>query len=282
MSERTVQKIWKSRPTMEGAGVRLHRAFGNAEAGRLDPFLLLDDFYSDDPDDYLAGFPWHPHRGIETVTYMIHGSVAHEDSMGNKGVISDGDVQWMTAGSGIVHSEMPRRNPDYLRGLQLWVNLPSSHKMMPPRYRDITRAMIPVVELKDGVKVRIICGEIDGVKGPALDIVASPEYLDVEVPGGAHFTRETPTGHTVFAYVLEGDLQLPGDRGQSAGRGTLVLCTDGTSVRFGAGDDGARYLLVSGKPLREPIAWAGPIVMNTDDELKTAFEEYRNGTFLKG
>ncbi len=267
---------------MEGAGVRLHRAFGNAEAGKIDPFLLLDDFYSDDPDDYMAGFPWHPHRGIETVTYMLRGSVAHEDSLGNKGVISDGDVQWMTAGSGIVHSEMPQRDPEYLRGLQLWVNLPSSRKMMPPRYRDITSSMVPVVEQTGGVKLRVICGEVDGVKGPALDIVASPEYLDIEIPAGSTFSRETPAGHTVFAYVLEGMLELPGGKDKTAGRVTLVLLGDGTLVRFGAAEEGARFLLVSGKPLREPIAWAGPIVMNTDEELRIAFEEYRDGTFLKG
>ncbi|HEY3488908.1 MAG TPA: pirin family protein [Candidatus Deferrimicrobiaceae bacterium] len=296
---RRIAKVWKSKPTIEGAGVHLRRAFGNEQVPQLDPFLLLDDFRGDDPSKFLPGFPWHPHRGIETITYVLEGNVEHGDSMGNKGNIAPGDVQWMTAGSGIIHQEMPKGNAQgRMGGFQLWANLPRAHKMMDPRYRGITKAEIPEAVLDGGVRVKVIAGKIDGVQGPVRDIVTDPEYLDVSVPGGATFRHGVKRGHTVLAYVIEGegyfdpgrdpyDREAEGanwsdmERKCRCGNGTLVLYDDGDEIVVTADQGPVRFLLVSGKPIREPVAWYGPIVMNTREELRVAFEEFSNGTFIK-
>jgi len=296
---RKIRKVWRAVPTIEGAGVHLKRAFGYNEAPRLDPFLLLDDFRSDDPSKYLPGFPWHPHRGIETITYVLQGDVEHGDSMGNKGDITSGDVQWMTAGSGIVHQEMPKGDAKgRMGGFQLWANLPASQKMMDPRYRDVKRGQIPEVALEDGVKVKIISGRVNGVQGPVQDIVTDPEYLDVTVPKGASFRHSVKRGHTVFAYVISGSAYFdPGrdpyardevgrnyfdmDRKCLCGSESLVLYDEGDAVSVAAEDKPVRFLLVSGKPIGEPVAWYGPIVMNTPEEIRIAFDEYRRGTFIK-
>jgi hypothetical protein len=278
---RKVLSIGKSRPTIEGAGVRLRRAFGYNEVPRFDPFLMLDDFHSDNPDDYLAGFPWHPHRGIETVTYMLGGRVEHGDSMGNKGVIGPGDLQWMTAGSGIVHQEMPQRTKGMLAGFQLWVNLPAGQKMMDPRYRDIKASDPPVVRLGSGVEVKVIAGDIGGTKGPVRDIVVEPQYLDVTVPARKGFEHPVKKGHTAFAYVIEGEGNFSAGAKDAIGPEHVLLFGDGDRVDISAAKQPLRFLLVSGKPLGEPVAWGGPIVMNTQEELELAFEEYDNGTFLK-
>jgi len=279
---RAIRKVWRAEPTIEGAGVHLKRAFGHREAPLLDPFLLLDDFRSDDPSKYLPGFPWHPHRGIETITYVLEGDVEHGDSMGNRGDITAGDVQWMTAGSGIVHQEMPRGDAQgRMGGFQLWANLPASHKMMDPRYRDVKRSEIPEVIVVGGAKVKIVCGRVNGVQGPVRDIVTDPEYLDVSVPKGAHFTHPVRKGHTVFAYVLEGSARFDSGRDGLCGPESLVHYGDGDAVSISAEKSAVRFLLVSGKPIGEPVAWRGPIVMNTSEEIRIAFEEYRNGTFIK-
>jgi redox-sensitive bicupin YhaK (pirin superfamily) len=279
---RTIRKISKSKPTLEGAGVHLKRAFGYNEVPLFDPFLMMDDFRSDNPDHYLAGFPWHPHRGIETITYVLQGDVEHGDSMGNKGVISSGDTQWMTAGNGIIHQEMPRGTYEgKMEGFQLWANLPRSHKMMDPRYRDIKSSQVPVVELENGAKVKVICGKVGKHEGPVKGIIIDPEYLDVSVPAKAEFVHATKRGHTVFAYVIEGACRFDQHQDQPAGNGSLCLFNDGDQVKVTTGDGSARFLLISGKPINEPVAWHGPIVMNTDEELEIAFEEYRNGTFIK-
>jgi quercetin 2,3-dioxygenase len=284
---------------MEGAGVHLRRAFGFSEAPRFDPFLLLDDFRSTEPRHYLKGFPWHPHRGIETITYILEGRVEHGDSLGNAGVIGAGDVQWMTAGSGIIHQEMPKGDVNgHMGGFQLWANLPAADKMMPPRYRDVTSQQIPVVTLPSGATVRVICGQVDQTTGPVRDIVTSPEYLDVTVPADAEFCHPTKAGHTVVAYVIEGqgtfcqaqspfsyevegqnyfDLQ----RESTLANGALVLFEDGDQIVVSTTEEPVRFLLLSGAPIGEPVAWYGPIVMNTPEELELAFEEYRKGTFLK-
>jgi quercetin 2,3-dioxygenase len=279
---RSIQKVIKSRPTIEGAGVHLNRVFGNGDTELFDPFLLLDDFRSDDPDRYRAGFPWHPHRGIETITYVIDGSVEHGDSMGNKGVISSGDTQWMTAGSGIIHQEMPRGDGEgRMGGFQLWANLPRSHKMMEPRYRDVKRSQVPEVELENGAKVKVICGAVGEHRGPVQDIVIDPEYLDVSVPPRSEFIHKTKRGHTVFAYVIDGKGYFDSRKEHAIGNGTLALFADGDQVAVMTDQGPVRFLLISGKPIGEPVAWYGPIVMNTEEELETAFEEYRNGTFIK-
>jgi redox-sensitive bicupin YhaK (pirin superfamily) len=278
---RQPKSVWESVPTMEGAGVRLKRAFGHAEAPKLDPFLLLDDIHSTNPEDYLAGFPWHPHRGIETVTYVLHGEVDHGDSIGNSGAIGDGDVQWMTAGSGIIHQEMPRKVSGDMRGLQLWVNLPASHKMMDPRYRDIPADTIPAVTDSNGVVVKVVAGSYGGVSGPMEDLVQAPSYFDIAIPAGEAFTCDFPEGHTVFAYVLSGKGSFaPGDDNEF-GAEHLVHYGEGDQVSIGGGDTGVRFLLIAGKPLDEPVAWGGPIVMNTEEELHAAFREFREGTFIK-
>ncbi len=296
---RRIRKTWRSRPTVEGAGVHLRRAFGFEQVPLLDPFLLLDDFHSADPAKYLPGFPWHPHRGIETITYVLEGTVAHGDSMKNSGVIAPGDVQWMTAGSGIIHQEMPRGDArGHMWGFQLWANLPATHKMMDPRYREVKSADIPEASLPNGVAARVVCGRVEGVRGPVRDIVTDPEYLDVTVPARAPFARRVPRGHTVFAYVVSGAGYFDPERDafahDAAGAGwydmdrkclcgaeTLVLYGDGDEVSVAAGDGPVRFLLVSGKPIGEPVAWYGPIVMNTREELRTAFAEYAAGTFIK-
>jgi quercetin 2,3-dioxygenase len=280
--ERKISKIFKSRPTLEGAGVHLHRVFSNDEVPLFDPFLLLDDFRSHTPAHYLAGFPWHPHRGIETITYVLAGDVEHGDSMGNKGIISSGDMQWMTAGSGILHQEMPKGDAEgRMDGFQLWANLPRSHKMMEPRYRDIKSAAVPEVKLDNGVKIKVIAGRIGQHEGPVTGIIIDPEYLDVTVPAKAEFSHETKRGHTVFAYVIEGKGRFDGQTDKSIADGTVCLFEDGDKVTVTAGDEPVRFLLISGKPIGEPVAWYGPIVMNTDEEIRLAFDEYRNGTFIK-
>jgi len=297
---RKIKKLWKSKPTVEGAGVHLKRAFGFYEVPQLDPFLLLDDFHSDNPRHYLPGFPWHPHRGIETITYVLHGKVEHGDSMGNSGVISPGDVQWMTAGSGIIHQEMPKEDRGKLLwGFQLWANLPSRHKMMDPRYRDVKSSQIPEVTLSSGATVKIICGKINGNAGPVKDIVTDPEYIDVFMPAGTTFTHRVPLGHTVFAYVVEGEGYFDKERNPFAHEmigdnyfdfkreclcrpETLVLYErEGEEVVITTEHTPLRFLLISGSPIGEPVAWYGPIVMNTREELKTAFEEFEKGTFIK-
>lgn len=296
---RKIQKVFKSKPTLEGAGVHLKRAFGFGEAPQFDPFLLLDDFRAERPDQYLAGFPWHPHRGIETITYVLTGDVEHGDSMGNKGRIGAGDVQWMTAGSGIIHQEMPQGDASgKMYGFQLWANLPARQKMMDPRYRDVARGQIPEVKLPDGTTIKLIAGQVDGVQGPVRDIVIEPEYLDVTVPPHTAFRHATPRGHTVLAYVIGGRGYFCGEKNPFAydveGSNYFDLqrdpfCGNGTLVHFGDGDEimalteeqGVRFLLIAGQPLGEPVAWYGPIVMNTQAELQTAFEEYEQGTFIK-
>jgi redox-sensitive bicupin YhaK (pirin superfamily) len=279
---RKIRKAFKSKPTIEGAGVHLKRVFGNSEVPLFDPFLLLDDFRSDDPDLYIKGFPWHPHRGIETITYVLTGDVEHGDSLGNKGIISSGDVQWMTAGSGIIHQEMPKGDgTGKMYGFQLWANLPSQDKMMDPRYRDIKSEQIPAVKLSNGVTVRIIAGEVSGTKGPVQDIVIDPEYIDVTIPPHSEFRHPTKKGHTVFAYTIDGQGYFSKERDPLVDNGTIVLFDNGDEVMAFTEDHNMRFLLISGKPIGEPVAWYGPIVMNTQDELNVAFEEYREGTFIK-
>jgi hypothetical protein len=280
--EREVRTVTASRPTIEGAGVRLRRAFGFGDTAATDPFLLLDDFRGDKPADYLAGFPWHPHRGIETITYLLEGSVYHGDSMGNSGTIGPGDTQWMTAGSGIIHQEMPKPGPGgRMGGFQLWANLPAAHKMMDPRYRGILASEVPVVEAPGGVRITVICGEVLGTRGPVRDVVIEPEYLDVTLPAGARYRHPTVPGHTVFAYVIEGTAQFGARHPMPVANRHLAVFDDGEALSMAAGEAAARFLLVSGRPLREPVAWRGPIVMNTREELRVAFEEYERGTFVK-
>jgi hypothetical protein len=278
---RKIDKISTSKPTIEGAGVRLKRAFGYSEVTQLDPFLLLDDFRSDNPEDYIAGFPWHPHRGIETVTYMLEGRVEHGDSMGNKGVIGPGDVQWMTAGSGIIHHEMPKGSNGHMGGFQLWVNLPSTHKMMEPRYREVKNELIPEFQIDKSVTIRIISGEVNDKKGPVRDLVVDIEYLDVAMKPGTEFDHIIKKGYQVFAYVIEGSGYFDAEKKKNIGKEHLVIFKDGDEVKIAANDTVLRFLLISGKPLGEPVAWKGPIVMNTQEELQIAFDEYRNGTFIK-
>ncbi len=282
MTIRKIKRTSTSVPTMEGAGVHLRRAFANNDVYEFDPFLLLDDFRSDTPNHYLKGFPWHPHRGIETITYVLRGDVEHGDSLGNKGDISSGDVQWMTAGSGIIHQEMPKGDQEgHMDGFQLWANLPADHKMMSPRYRDISAADIPTAPLDGGGEVKVICGQVGDVTGPVTDIMINPEYLDVRLPSNGVFSHQTPAEHTVFAYVYAGQGCFEEGSSDRLGNHTLVLYESGDQVRIVAADQELRFLLISGKPLKEPIAWGGPIVMNTQDELQLAFDEFNNGTFIK-
>jgi quercetin 2,3-dioxygenase len=299
MSVRPIKRLARSKPTIEGAGVHLRRAFGFGNTSDFDPFLLLDDFRNDRPEDYVAGFPWHPHRGIETITYVLAGTVEHGDSMGNKGVIGAGDVQWMTAGSGIIHQEMPKGDRDgRMHGFQLWANLPASLKMTTPRYQEVKAADIPVVKDDDGTQARIVCGTFWGTKGPVDEVAIDPIYLDVSVPPGKRKTLPVATTRNAFAYVFGGagkfcnasrPLEVPTEGvGWSdttpptqADDRSLVLFDAGDEVTVQAGDEGVRFLLVSGKPLGEPVAWYGPIVMNTQEQLRQAFEELQNDTFLK-
>jgi quercetin 2,3-dioxygenase len=299
MSLRPVKRIVEARPTMEGAGVHLRRAFGFGNTSDFDPFLLFDDFRNETPADYMAGFPWHPHRGIETITYVLAGTVNHADSMGNRGSIAAGDVQWMTAGRGIIHQEMPKGDPGgRMHGFQLWANLPSSMKMTAPRYQEISSPEIPVIKDDDGTEVRVVCGQFWGKRGPVEGIAADPVYLDVYVPPGRTRTLPVPSLRQAFAYVFEGSgkfaqasgpLAVPteGPDGLTmpapadAGNRALILFDSGDEVTVRAGEEGIRFLLVSGQPLREPVAWYGPIVMNTQAELRQAMRELQLGTFIK-
>jgi hypothetical protein len=327
MSIRPVKRMVTAQPTLEGAGVHLRRAFGFGKTDEFDPFLLLDDFRNERPEDYLRGFPWHPHRGIETITYVLSGTVEHGDSLGNAGAISAGDVQWMTAGSGIIHQEMPKGDGQgRMHGFQLWANLPAALKMTAPRYQDIKAADIPVAIDDDGTAARVICGTLWGVSGPVDGIAADPHYIDVSVPPGRSKTIPVEVSRHAFAYVFAGSgrfsgasqphaaptdfvtegteladaddlrrraaagepVRSGGAAGAPAGAGptiadnrSLVLFDRGDEVTVQAGDDGIRFLLVSGKPLQEPVAWHGPIVMNTRAELERAFAELNDGTFLQ-
>lgn len=302
MSLRPVKSIAQAKPTMEGAGVKLHRAFGFGDTEAFDPFLLFDDFRNDNPQDYLAGFPWHPHRGIETITYVLAGTVEHGDSLGNRGTLGAGDVQWMTAGSGIMHQEMPAGDQQgRMHGFQLWANLPSSLKMTDPRYQDIPGSEVPEVIDDDGTVVRVVVGDFWGKTGPVDGIAASPRYLDISVPPGKKKVLPIETTRHAFAYVFAGsgsfrDSSEPfgvlTERGADAngeeilvreqtGNRSLVMFDSGDEVVVQAGDEGIRFLLISGEPLKEPVAWYGPIVMNTKAELQQAISDLRNGTFIK-
>ncbi|HYK93308.1 MAG TPA: pirin family protein [Thermoplasmata archaeon] len=278
---RAVSHAFRGQETLEGAGVKLHRLFGNQHVPVFDPFLLLDNFSSSNPSDYVAGFPWHPHRGIETVTYMLEGRVAHGDSLGNRGVIDSGDVQWMSAGSGIIHQEMPERKEGLLAGFQLWVNLPAKLKMEVPAYRGLHAKEIPTVTTPEGHRVKVVAGDFQGVTGPVEGIPVDPRYLDISLAPNAVFEVPTPAGHTTFAYSVEGEGKFdPTDR-PALGPDHAVLFGDGDSVRVQAGPKGNRFLLVSGRPLHEPVAWYGPIVMNRQEELSQALTELRRGDFIK-
>jgi len=281
VTARKIDTILPSRPTIEGAGVRLRRAFGPHEVPLLDPFLMLDDFHSENPADYIAGFPWHPHRGIETVTYMINGIIDHGDSLGNKGTIGSGDVQWMTAGSGILHQEMPRPYTGMMQGFQLWVNLPADNKMMEPRYRGIDSKQISSFSPTPGVDVKVIAGKVGDAEGPVQDLVVAAEYLDVEMKPGKEYKHKSHKRHKVFAYVFHGGAKFQNSQKHSSTAGHLVVLADGNEIDVKAGEDGARFLLVSGEPIGEPVAWRGPIVMNTEQELDIAFQEYWSGRFIK-
>jgi len=300
MSIRPVKRITQSKPAVEGAGVKLRRAFGFGDTTTFDPFLLLDDFRNDRPEDYRAGFPWHPHRGIETITYVLAGTVEHRDSLGNKGALGAGDVQWMTAGSGILHQEMPEGDArGRMHGFQLWANLPASLKMTAPRYQDVKAAEIPEIVDDDGTRVRVVCGEFWGKRGPIEGVAAEPRYLDIWVPPGLRKTLAVETERHAFAYVFEGSGSFRGAsqpfgvltekeidgteivRRESTGNRSLVEFDSGDEVVVQAGHEGVRFLLVSGKPLQEPVAWYGPIVMNSQAELKQALRELQDGTFIK-
>ena len=289
MKTREIKLIRKSQPTMEGAGVKLNRVFGYYDTPIFDPFLMLDDFRSDNPDDYIKGFPWHPHRGIETITYLLKGSVEHADSLGNKGVIASGDVQWMTAGSGIIHQEMPKVSSDgRISGFQLWANLPASHKMMKPRYQDIKSADIPEVISAEHCKVLVVCGSFDGKEGPVTDIMSSPVFFDVEIPAGTEFILPTDSTHNVFCYIIEGEgyfCERSTDEtyklNHHATANHVLLFTPGEQLVVHTMESSLRFLFLSGKPIAEPIAWHGPIVMNTQAEIETALNEYRSGSFIK-
>ncbi len=300
MSIRPVKRIVEAKPAIEGAGVRLRRAFGFGDTAETDPFLLFDDFRNERPEDYLAGFPWHPHRGIETITYVLSGSVAHGDSLGNRGTLGSGDVQWMTAGRGIMHQEMPHGDAQgRMHGFQLWANLPSSLKMTAPRYQDIKGAEIPEETDDDGTRVRIICGDFRGKRGPIDGVAADPRYLDVWVPPGRRKTLKVETERHAFAYIFEGsgsfraastpqgvltERQIDGSEvvtREMTGDRSLVLFDSGDEVTVAAGEQGIRFLLVSGRPIEEPVAWYGPIVMNTQTELRQAISELQGGTFIR-
>jgi redox-sensitive bicupin YhaK (pirin superfamily) len=299
VSIRPVKKVIQAQPTIEGAGVKLRRAFGFGNTSDFDPFLLLDDFRNEKPADYLAGFPWHPHRGIETITYVLKGTVAHGDSLGNQGTLGAGDIQWMTAGSGILHQEMPQGDVNgRMHGFQLWANLPSSLKMTAPRYQDVPAVEIPEVTDDDGTRIRIICGDFWGKRGPVDGIAADPRYLDVWVPPGKRKTLNVEMKNNAFAYIFEGtgnfrdasqartvQTEEVGEPGLMANEDianrSLVMFDTGDEVTVQAGLDGIRFLLVSGKPIEEPVAWYGPIVMNTQEQLKQAFADLQNGTFIK-
>jgi quercetin 2,3-dioxygenase len=300
MSIRPVKRIVASKPTIEGAGVHLRRAFGFGDTTEFDPFLLLDDFRNDRPDEYRAGFPWHPHRGIETITYVLAGNVEHGDSLGNRGNLRAGDVQWMTAGRGILHQEMPQGDEKgRMHGFQLWANLPSSLKMTAPRYQDIKAGEVPEVVDDDGTRVRVVCGDFWGKRGPVEGVAADPRYLDIFVPPGKRKTLAVELERHAFAYVFEGSGSFRAASEpfgvltektdglneilvrEQTGNRSLVLFDSGDEVTVQAGDEGIRFILVSGKPIKEPVAWHGPIVMNSQAELQQAFSELRQGTFIR-
>ena len=300
MSIRPILEQRHATPTMEGAGVHLHRAFGFADPSELDPFLLFDDFRNERPEDFRRGFPWHPHRGIETITYVLSGTVHHGDSLGNTGALGAGDVQWMTAGSGIMHQEMPQGNANgQMHGFQLWANLPSSLKMTAPRYQDVKSKDIPIITDDDGTVVKVIVGSFWGQTGPVDGIAADPQYLDIFVPAGVKKTFKVDTNRKAFAYVFEGagafadaskpfgvllEKEVAGEEyniRDMSGNRTLVKFGTGDEVTVQAGPEGIRFLLISGAPLQEPVAWHGPIVMNTHEEIMQAVKELRNGTFIK-
>ena len=274
-NKRKITKITKGMPTSDGAGVKLVRVFPTHEVELLDPFLLLDEFGTDDPDDYIAGFPMHPHRGFETVTYMLDGTMKHEDSSGNEGILGPGAVQWMTAGRGIMHSEMPQQKEGRMRGFQLWVNLPAKDKMTTPRYQNIEADGVPEVTRENGVAIRIIAGKIDNVTGPVNNVAADPVYLDVTIPAGETFSHTVAGDHTLFVYIFEGDLE--GEGATKVLAPALLLFGDGDMVELKGGDDGARMILVAGIPFNEPVARYGPFVMNTKEEISQAIEDHRRG-----
>lgn len=279
---RKIVKLSRSEPVIEGAGVHLKRAFGDAEVELFDPFLMLDDFRSDTPTHFLNGFPWHPHRGIETITYVLEGDIEHGDSLGHEGIIGSGDVQWMTAGSGIIHQEMPKGSDEgKMHGFQLWANLPASHKMIDPAYRDVTSKDIPTVTHEDGTNVKVICGSFEGVNGPVHNIVTDPEYLDVAVAPNSEFTHSTKRDHTLIAYVIAGQGRFSREDDRAIDNTSLILFSEGNELVVVTDDEPVRFLLMSGKPIGEPIAWRGPIVMNTREEIRIAYEELNNGTFIK-
>jgi redox-sensitive bicupin YhaK (pirin superfamily) len=299
MSLRPIRQLIQAKPTVEGAGVKLQRAFGFGKTKEFDPFLLFDDFRNENPADYLAGFPWHPHRGIETITYVLAGSVEHGDSLGNQGKMTAGDVQWMTAGSGILHQEMPKGDPQgRMHGFQLWANLPSSLKMTEPRYQDIPSSAIPEITDDDGTRVRVICGEFWGRRGPVEGVAADPAYVDISVPPGQRKRIRIEMTRNAFAYIFAGSgsfrdasdprgvlteqvAKTSGPRVYDATNHSLVLFDRGDEIVVQAGEEGIRFLLISGKPIEEPVAWYGPIVMNTQEQLREAMSELQNGTFIK-
>lgn len=299
MSIRPIKQLTQAAPVIEGAGVHLHRAFGFGKTEDFDPFLLLDDFRNDNPDHYRAGFPWHPHRGIETITYILSGTVEHGDSLGNQGSLGAGDIQWMTAGRGILHQEMPKGDANgQMHGFQLWANLPAAHKMTAPRYQDVQATDIPEITDDDGTKARVICGTFWGQKGPVEGINADPRYLDIAIPPGGRKILPVETDRHAFAYIFAGagtfrdasapqsvkteHLDLSGEVSrEEMGNRSLVLFDNGNEVTVQAGAQGIRFLLVSGRPLEEPVAWRGPIVMNTQEELQQAFRELQNGSFIR-
>lgn len=299
MSIRPIKQLTQAAPVIEGAGVHLHRAFGFGKTEDFDPFLLLDDFRNDNPDHYRAGFPWHPHRGIETITYILSGTVEHGDSLGNQGSLGAGDIQWMTAGRGILHQEMPKGDANgQMHGFQLWANLPAAHKMTAPRYQDVQAIDIPEITDDDGTKARVICGTFWGQKGPVEGIAADPCYLDIAIPPGGRKILPVETDRHAFAYIFAGagtfrdasapqsvkteHLDLSGEvSSEEMGNRSLVLFDNGNEVTVQAGAQGIRFLLVSGRPLEEPVAWRGPIVMNTQEELQQAFSELQNGSFIR-
>ena len=280
-TNREIESIIVGQRTSDGAGVKLTRILGHHTIGKLDPFLMLDFFGSDNPNDFMAGFPSHPHRGIETVTYMLEGRVEHGDSMGNKGVIGAGDIQWMTAGSGIIHEEMPKYEGGKMHGFQLWVNLPSFSKMIAPRYQDIPADKIPVVELENKAKVKVLAGSFHGVQGPVKDIIAEPEYFDMEMAENSELVVPFDPEHTVFAYLYEGAAFFDEKRKDPLLAGQGALFTEGSQLNIKTLGSNVRFILIAGKPIRESVAWHGPIVMNTDEEIETAFKELRNNTFIK-
>ncbi len=285
MTERGIEDVVTPIAASDGAGVRLRRSIGTGRLDHLDPFFLFDHFGSDSPDDYIAGFPMHPHRGIETVTYMLDGSVAHRDSLGNSGLIGAGDVQWMTAGSGILHEEMPKAGPRLLDGFQIWVNLPAKLKMTEPRYQDVPASRIPEVLRPDGGRIRVVAGEVDGTVGAVREIFAGPTYLDVALPAGRTFEQPVPRGHTALLYVYQGELAVGGSgpsRGRAIRAPRLAILKDGDVVCAHAVGEPARFLLLSAQPLHEPYARYGPFVMNTREEIGQALDELRQGTFIKG